>query len=49
MVASPCTTARSDPAGLDFSPICTADFNASGAKSVQDLFDFLAAWFGPCP
>ena len=24
---------------------CTADFNHSGAASVQDIFDFLAAWF----
>jgi hypothetical protein len=25
---------------------CTADFNRSGAVSVQDIFDFLAAYFG---
>lgn len=24
---------------------CTADFNCSGTISVQDLFDFLRAWF----
>ena len=24
---------------------CPADFNASGAVTVQDIFDFLAAWF----
>ena len=24
---------------------CSADFNLSGAVSVQDIFDFLAAWF----
>jgi hypothetical protein len=26
---------------------CTADFNNSGAVSVQDIFDFLAAYFSP--
>ena len=24
---------------------CTADFNNSGSVNVQDIFDFLAAWF----
>jgi hypothetical protein len=24
---------------------CPADFNADGALSVQDIFDFLSAWF----
>lgn len=28
---------------------CPADFNHSGARTVQDIFDFLAAWFGGCP
>jgi len=28
---------------------CRADFNNSGAVSVQDLFDFLGAWFAGCP
>jgi len=28
---------------------CTADFNGDGAVSVQDLFDFLAAFFEPLP
>ncbi|MCC6321840.1 MAG: hypothetical protein IT438_10455 [Phycisphaerales bacterium] len=28
---------------------CPGDFNHSGAKSTQDLFDFLAAYFSPCP
>jgi len=27
---------------------CRADFNQSGAVSVQDIFDFLAAWFAGC-
>ncbi len=26
-------------------PTCRADFNASGALSVQDIFDFINAWF----
>jgi hypothetical protein len=26
-----------------------ADYNRSGAVSVQDLFDYLAAWFAGCP
>jgi len=29
-------------------PPCAADFNGSGAASVQDIFDFLAAWFSQC-
>jgi hypothetical protein len=32
-----------------FNPCCKGDFNASGAPSVQDLFDFLAAYFAGCP
>lgn len=30
-------------------PICQADFNSSGAVTVQDLFDFLTAWFAGDP
>src|SRR5262249_48640594 len=30
-------------------PRCRADFNASGAVSVQDVFDFLAAYFANDP
>lgn len=30
-------------------PPCPADFNHSGAVSVQDIFDFLAAYFGGDP
>jgi hypothetical protein len=26
--------------------LCPADFNGDGVMSVQDIFDFLAAWFG---
>ncbi len=28
---------------------CPADFNNSGALEVQDIFDFLGAWFAGCP
>jgi subtilisin-like proprotein convertase family protein len=28
---------------------CSADFNQSGTVSVQDIFDFLAAYFAGCP
>ena len=28
---------------------CPADFNHSGARTVQDIFDFLAAWFAQNP
>ena len=27
---------------------CRADFNGDGVRSVQDIFDYLAAWFGEC-
>lgn len=30
-------------------PACPADFNNSGDLSVQDLFDFLSAYFAGCP
>lgn len=32
-------------AGNTESPCCIADFNHTGGVSLQDLFDFLAAWF----
>jgi hypothetical protein len=28
---------------------CPADFNNSGAVNIQDIFDFLTAWFAGCP
>lgn len=33
--------------GFLFPLTCPADFNGSGAVSVQDIFDFLAAYFTP--
>ena len=29
--------------------VCRADFNGSGSVTVQDIFDFLAAWFSNSP
>jgi hypothetical protein len=28
---------------------CKADFDGSGQLAVQDIFDFLNAWFAGCP
>ena len=30
-------------------PVCPADFNRTGGVTVQDIFDFLAAWFTGSP
>jgi hypothetical protein len=30
-------------------PGCAADFNGDGTLSVQDIFDFLSAWFAGTP
>jgi hypothetical protein len=30
-------------------PCCPVDFNNSGGTEIQDIFDFLAAWFAGCP
>ena len=30
-------------------PCCYADFNKTGGVTVQDIFDYLAAWFGGSP
>lgn len=38
------TTTRN--AAVKGSLVCIADFNASGTITSQDIFDFLAAWFG---
>jgi hypothetical protein len=44
-----CGTASQDAILAVTSSGCPADFNNSGAKDVQDVFDFLAAWFAACP
>jgi hypothetical protein len=31
------------------SATCPADFNGVNGLGVQDIFDFLAAWFAGCP
>lgn len=36
-------------ATLSLLPACAADFNHSGAITVQDLFDYLTAWFSGSP
>ncbi len=41
-VTNACGNTASDPAALS---VCTADFNCSGGVTVQDIFDFLAAYF----
>jgi hypothetical protein len=30
-------------------PPCTADFNEDGITNSQDFFDYLVAFFAPCP
>ena len=42
VVSNACGSATSHAASLTS---CTADFNCSGTVSVQDIFDFLAAYF----
>jgi hypothetical protein len=34
---------------LSLVPDCAADFNHFGGNTIQDIFDFLAAWFSACP
>ena len=45
----PCRRLAGCPAGGQVPAPCTADFNNNGVASVQDIFDFLAAWFGGDP
>ncbi len=44
---NPCGQSSSDP-DTGFAP-CAADFNCSGTVTVQDIFDFLAAYFSDDP
>lgn len=46
IVTTPCGTATSDEAALSLSRV---DINCSGGISVQDIFDFLAAFFAGAP
>ncbi|MCC6320148.1 MAG: immunoglobulin domain-containing protein [Phycisphaerales bacterium] len=45
-VTNACGTTTSDAATL---AVCRGDFNCDGSQSVQDIFDFLAAYFGNDP
>jgi hypothetical protein len=47
VLTSGCTS-TSTPATLNITTCCDADFNHSGTVSVQDIFDFLAAYFAGC-
>jgi hypothetical protein len=56
IVATSTATGEADPANNTASasthilaPACVADFNNSGGVTVQDIFDFLAAYFGNDP
>jgi hypothetical protein len=46
VVTGTCGQAVSDAATL---VVCAADYNCSGAVTVQDIFDFLAGWFANSP
>jgi hypothetical protein len=48
IVTGACGSVISNPATLTVRDCCPADFNHSGALSVQDLFDFLTAYFAGC-
>lgn len=43
------TAQACNPAGSIAWPCCHADFNHDNTRSVQDLFDFLSAWFASEP
>lgn len=46
VTSSACGSVTSAPAVVS---ACQADFNCSGAVTVQDIFDFLTAWFASDP
>jgi hypothetical protein len=43
------TAARNDVWSLATPGLCAADVNCTGGLSVQDIFDFLGAWFASSP
>jgi hypothetical protein len=49
VVTGSCGTQTSAPALLTVNPICAADFSGNGVLAVQDIFEFLNAWFAGCP
>jgi hypothetical protein len=46
VVTNACGPATSSAGGLTIH--CRGDFNGDGKVTVQDIFDFLAAWFAGC-
>lgn len=49
MVTSETAPASGSPTRSPLLPACLADFNNSGQVSIQDVFDFLAAYFAADP
>lgn len=49
VLTSACGTATSAAATLSLADECAADFNSSGTVTVQDIFDFLSAYFAALP
>ncbi|MCC6323144.1 MAG: VCBS repeat-containing protein [Phycisphaerales bacterium] len=49
ILTNPCGTTTTNSVSLLVTPACPADFNTSGTVSVQDIFDFLSAYFAGCP
>jgi hypothetical protein len=43
------TVAAQSSNNAQYSFICSSDFNKDGTLAIQDIFDFLTAWFGGCP
>ena len=49
VVSNGCGAVTSTPAALAVTVRCPGDFNHSDGIEVQDIFDFLNAWFVACP
>lgn len=49
VVSSACGTASTAVAALTVQNCCRGDFNGSGSVEIQDIFDYLNAWFAQCP
>ncbi len=47
--ATNCTGTATSTIALVVPNTCPADFNLSGGLEVQDIFDYLNAWFAGCP
>ena len=43
------SSASCNAGGVQTTPCCKADFNHTGGITVQDIFDFLSAWFAKNP